>query len=1191
MRIADSITLPPDLERARAADDLVVFAGAGVSMGPPANLPGFQNLARQIGEPRVALGDRTDYDRYLGEAERLGINVQDRARSILSVEGRHTDLHEDLLGIFGTPDRVRLITTNFDPHFSTAAVGVYPGAVIPHYVGPALPPGSRFAGIAHLHGALTNTQDRLVLTDADFAEAYMAEGWAARFLVRVFADRAVLFVGYSVSDPIIQYLLRALPRTDRWFGLWHDSEIPPAGYPIVAVPFSTAANGDKFGDLNDGVRQWHWFAMAPPSDHERKLQNIIATGPPASPIDADYVRARLQDDAGRLVFLTNAKTEAWFSWAADEGLLDCLIDAGGDWNRTAMWARWCIFNFTGGDNPPLLRFVRTRSIGLNAAFLAELRRFICVQDELPPLPILRQLVALVISDPTAEQAIRHDWQWLAEKLIKTGNTTEAFAVLRAATRLRLAPIEALYGAYESDEEGELRSLAVRLRTFAPSAELVDLIDKHGKSIAEFDAEALVQFGEHRIAEAYELLDLAQGASASIDWLSYGRTAIAPSNQDRGAHAEDVLVLLIRTALDYWKVADQDRLRAFAEQHKNSSRTILKRLAIYALAECTTCNADEVLRMAREQRWAQNVWLRPELYRLMAAHYANASEQERSQFIEALRDTSTWGDEFDEHDAHAGFSLSQKLLREAPESDVTRLFGNQELESHPEWAESDPDGYLSRVSVGWGGPDTPSPVDAVEIGRLGPKPALELIASELSKAGDNATRHAILGAFQQAIGSDPNWGAHVVEIALRFDEHGPAIAEAGLWTLREARPSRDAQTKLLNAAVETPLPTRLLHPLSMTAEKWAGDVTKGGDEDLLDALDAVADKLFENARDVRPGIEDRAWTDRAINHPAGHAAQIWWSVANARDWAGDEFQVTIDDAERARWQKVVADDSASGAYARPILGMATDRLSVGDTPWAVAEIFPYFDPARGVERAAQLWDGRLMQSHWSWAAIEALKPYYEPLFAVSESLIPASSRQLGDWVAFLLANRDKSGLTLRKLQVFIQSTTDEGRTSFADALPRQVEQLRPEARLSLWREVLAPYWRDRRTNMPLPLSPQEVREMLSWTLAFPEAADEVLAELRATSVESIEHADDVIWRWKEDDDSWLREHPTQAAGIVAFLAERKSIAPWMTENAVSVLEKAYDAGADKQIALSAAEALVALGSQSAPALAARLRSVP
>ncbi|HPQ03177.1 MAG TPA: hypothetical protein PK183_07760, partial [Bacillota bacterium] len=40
--------LPEELVSALIDDKLVVFAGAGVSMNPPSNLPGFRNLACQI---------------------------------------------------------------------------------------------------------------------------------------------------------------------------------------------------------------------------------------------------------------------------------------------------------------------------------------------------------------------------------------------------------------------------------------------------------------------------------------------------------------------------------------------------------------------------------------------------------------------------------------------------------------------------------------------------------------------------------------------------------------------------------------------------------------------------------------------------------------------------------------------------------------------------------------------------------------------------------------------------------------------------------------------------------------------------------------------------------------------------------------------------------------------------------------
>jgi hypothetical protein len=41
--------------------------------------------------------------------------------------------------------------------------------------------------------------DRMVLTDSDFGSAYLTEGWATRFLQRLFTHNVVMFIGYSHS--------------------------------------------------------------------------------------------------------------------------------------------------------------------------------------------------------------------------------------------------------------------------------------------------------------------------------------------------------------------------------------------------------------------------------------------------------------------------------------------------------------------------------------------------------------------------------------------------------------------------------------------------------------------------------------------------------------------------------------------------------------------------------------------------------------------------------------------------------------------------------------------------------------------------------------------------------------------------------------------------------------------------------
>ena len=190
-------------------DRLVVFAGAGVSMRPPSSLASFWKLTCDIAQG-TGLAPSEPLDRFLGELHHRNVAVHERAAQLLSPAGSAPNaLHHDLLRLFRTADRIRLVTTNFDLHFETAANALF-GAVPDVYRAPALPIGYEFSGIVHVHGALPRAQD-LVLTDADFGRAYLTEGWARRFLVDVFRRYTVLFVGYNHNDVVMNYLARALP--------------------------------------------------------------------------------------------------------------------------------------------------------------------------------------------------------------------------------------------------------------------------------------------------------------------------------------------------------------------------------------------------------------------------------------------------------------------------------------------------------------------------------------------------------------------------------------------------------------------------------------------------------------------------------------------------------------------------------------------------------------------------------------------------------------------------------------------------------------------------------------------------------------------------------------------------------------------------------------------------------------------
>jgi hypothetical protein len=143
----------------------------------------------------------------------------------------------------------RLVTTNFDRGFELAAKGTR----ITIDSAPKLPvpkPGV-WNSVVHLHGRICDADPEgrsLVLTSADFGAAYLTERWARRFLSELFRRFAVLFVGYSVEDPVVQYMMDAF-AADRAIGEG------------VGTAYVLAGSAD--GDGEKDARTWEGKGVTP----------------------------------------------------------------------------------------------------------------------------------------------------------------------------------------------------------------------------------------------------------------------------------------------------------------------------------------------------------------------------------------------------------------------------------------------------------------------------------------------------------------------------------------------------------------------------------------------------------------------------------------------------------------------------------------------------------------------------------------------------------------------------------------------------------------------------------------------------------------------------------------------------------------------------------------------------------------
>ena len=326
---------------------LVVFAGAGVSMGEPACLPDFKELALQIAEGTgESMGKDEPIDHFLGRLRKKEnlVDIYGRAKDILDREGlENTPLHKSLLQSFRNADDMRdmrIVTTNFDLLFEKAAEAAkdIDESKIEIFRAPALPLGDKFCGIIHVHGSVLR-QDEMVLTDSDFGKAYLMEGWARRFMVGLHhSEYRILFVGYSHEDTILNYLVRALPSEEseqQRFALAKKDDDPSKHQknkdhwnwlgirPIFYPPSPKPAEHEK---LTEGVKELAEFVNRRISGWREILERQLQRSP--NDLDAkelSHIEYAIHvDELAELIWMTAASPD-WIDWFDQKGFLERVL--------------------------------------------------------------------------------------------------------------------------------------------------------------------------------------------------------------------------------------------------------------------------------------------------------------------------------------------------------------------------------------------------------------------------------------------------------------------------------------------------------------------------------------------------------------------------------------------------------------------------------------------------------------------------------------------------------------------------------------------------------------------------------------------------------------------------------------------------------------------------------------------------
>ena len=306
---ADGPNIPDELLEARDRGNVVFLCGAGVSI--PAGMPTFLELAKKVvddfGAPPnstlrylLSFWGREDIpDAARPPLDQIFNLLQQEydesevdcfiAKQLKAVDGICVSKHRTILRLSkGAGGNPQIVTTNFDHLFELATSDLITHA--PPTL-PSLESEGLLDGLVYLHGRIDpelnpgEARQGLIVSSSDFGRAYLAEGWATRFVRDLLDHYIVVLLGYRADDPPMRYLLQGLRSMGHRNGetiyafasgseeevqaSWRDRGVEAIAYPQVAGDHSS---------LWDSLEVWAQRADDPLGWQQRVLE-LAKRGP------------------------------------------------------------------------------------------------------------------------------------------------------------------------------------------------------------------------------------------------------------------------------------------------------------------------------------------------------------------------------------------------------------------------------------------------------------------------------------------------------------------------------------------------------------------------------------------------------------------------------------------------------------------------------------------------------------------------------------------------------------------------------------------------------------------------------------------------------------------------------------------------------------------------------------------------
>ena len=1035
--VANGPTIPVQLMNELDSGGIIFFCGAGISAGPGSGLPGFADLVQHVYTANHMKPDeverealdleeqhldrrRPNFDKALGlleRPERLGAQALRRTviERLLKPPTDQLSVHEALIALSRCEQGVRLITTNFDNRFLEAGLDVQFVDAAPKL---PVPKPHRWSSLVHLHGRIFPNDDgsNLVLTAADFGRAYLTEQWAARFVTELFREFAVVFVGYSVGDPVMSYMVDAL-AAERAKGTRFATAYAFADHDGTNIGKQRTRDGwlaknvepilydrrDDHGLLADTLIEWARIRSDPFHARSRIAINEI-TKMPAGPNDPvvervtwalhDPVAAQALADGPPILDEADfSKVERWLDMFAETGLLCCeaadanqgagdldpafvrLVDSGYqsrdpqtlDLTRAHL-ARWMARHL---HVPQLLAWVLQNGGHMHPGLRQQVQKSLAAPDlEIPPRI---RLLWTVLSD---YEPIDH-WRFLGTfDHHQTANTEperrrlEEEAIKSIAPRLIVLPGPAPGLAFRRSFDKKSRPIPPldacgHLKLISGEEDSWHQVEKilENSEVLSRHAETLTGYLEQALALAVDDDDVHPDSSLY-------RPSIAAHEQNRDPDGWTRLIDLVRDSYIALAAADRARADNLLRRWMLSKKPLFKRLALHALTE----NTKSDIQLARKLFVAgrkPGVWeceLRREVLRFFRLAGARLPRSLRAEIVRVIHAGPKWRPKELPPD-YAEIIRREKALRlHKLTVSGTRLDKKSrvlagEVKKDAEGSLDERDEFTSwQGEARWIGDEEFTPSNLIE-------GSLDDVVEAMKEGGIEQY------GFRGLVSVKPVKGASALRRLADRGEWPATFWQGLLWSLPELhdRTNHNARLQEYVARILVTAPGQLFEEIGSAAAGFVKRLAEvyGTDREL--ELEALWSRVWSGVGMSRPETSDLddPLTD-ALNHAAGKLAEtalIRLRKYEPRTCGG------LPPPVRPYFDAIGVDPD--GKLGRVMLATRLYYLFAIDPCWVGEHLIPRLSPGRS-EEAGELWYA------YGWSPTvgpDLLLAFKEPFFEV------------------------------------------------------------------------------------------------------------------------------------------------------------------------------------------------------------------